>query len=250
MTTPLKELLSELAFQPKEIEIYLLLLELGTQPAGNLAKKVKYPKSTVLFICNNLVKRGVVKKSLRDKTQFFFADPKDLTQSVQKKISNEQKALERVVPLLNEMKNPFSAQPQVTFYEGIEGCRNAYLELLTSHTEILEFGIHGDLVNKLGQNFMDEFIRERVKRNISLRSIANANDIDKKLQKRDRKELRLQRFFPPEEGKTYSSIAIYEQKVLLLNLHVDAFGILIENREVSETLKTIFTLLWGRVPQA
>ena len=237
-------LLQRLNFEPKEVDVYLLLLELGTHPAATLAKRLKYPKSTVLFICNNLVKRGIVKKSLRGKTQFFYAVPDDLTVAINDQLIDKQKALEKVGPLLHELKNPYSAEPKVIFYEGVDGCRKAYQQLLLSQTEILEFGIHRDLVDKLGQNFMDTFIRERVKRKIFLQAISNSDDVDKALYKRDREDLRAHRFFPPNFGKTYSSIAIYEHKVLMLNLHTDAFGILIENREVSDTLRTIFTVLW------
>ncbi len=43
-------------------------------------------------------------------------------------------------------------------------------------------------------------------------------------------------------GDLYSSIAVFDDKVILLNLHRDAFAILIENHEVAETLKTIHKL--------
>lgn len=245
MGTRLAELLYNLGFERKESEVYLLLLELGTHPAATLAKKLGYPKSTILFICNNLIRRGFVRKSLRGRTQFFYATPDDLHHATQKRLEQEKLSLEKVVPLLHELKNPYSAEPHVTFYEGVDGCRKAYLQLLTSTTEILEFGIHKDLDEKLGEKFINDFIKERTKRKIFLRAISNSNDVDRKLLKRDHLEERSQRFFSPVFGNTYSSIAIYEQKVLLLNLHTDAFGILIENREVSDTLRTIFSTLWS-----
>ena len=42
----------------------------------------------------------------------------------------------------------------------------------------------------------------------------------------------------------YSSITIFEDKVLLLNLFHDAFAILIDNKEVAESLRTIFKMSW------
>lgn len=245
--TPLKGLLEQLGFNSKESEVYLLLLELGSRPAAALARKLNYPKSTILFLCDNLVKRGYVRRSMRGKTQFFFADPKDLEEAQKAEIKVRESALTSTIPLLHELKNPFSAEPKVNFFTGVDGCRRAYLQNLNSSTEILEFGIQKDLVTKLGASFMNKFIRERVKRKIPLRAIANVNDIDKQLQKRDHKELRAHRFFDQSYGHTYSSIAVYDNKVLLLNLHHDVFGILIENAEVSETMRTIFNVLWERI---
>ena len=244
---PLRELLVTLGLSAKEARLYLLILELGTHPATTLAKRLSIPKSTVLFMCNRLVQRGVVRRSQRGRTQFYGALPDDLLSATKAKLEEQERALSQAIPLLNEIKNPFSARPAVTFYEGVDGCRKAYRKLLDSSTEILEFGIHKDLVEKLGQRFMDNFIRERTKKGVFLRAISNSNDVDRELHRRDKAERRDQRFFSPTFGKIYSSMAVYENKVLVLNLHADTFGILIENTEVSETLRTIFSVLWKKL---
>ena len=243
----IRENLQKLGLKTKEIDIYLLLIELGTQPSGVLAKKSAYPKSTVLFICQNLVDKGIIRKTNKGQVLYFHASTEDLHQAIRQEIESKQQALEQSLPILKELHNPYSSQPQVTFYEGKDGCRRAYSQLLDSETEILEFGIHQDLTKTLGNNFMNNFITERTKRDLFLRSISNENDIDKVLKKLDKVQCREQKFFATSKGKTYSSIAIFESKVLLLNLHHDSFGILIENAEVSETLKTIFELLWEQL---
>ena len=239
----MKDLLKKLGFTAKEAAVYLALLEFGNQPASNIAKKVGYPKSTVLFLFDGLLKRGYIRKSNRGKTQYFYADPADLNKAKKRQIEAEEKALKKAVPLLEEFKTPFSSEPKVTFYEGIEGCKKAYLTLLESSTEILEFGAHGDLVEKFGEDFMDDFIAKRVKNKIFLKAISKKDPIHKKLGKFDKKHLREMEFYPSEKGDLYSSIAIFEDKVLLLNLYQDAFAILIENKEVAETLKTIHRMI-------
>lgn len=240
--------LIKLGFTEKEVSTYLALLELGNQPAANVAKKIGIPKSTALFILENLTKRGYVQKSKRGIAQYFFVDPQDLIKVKQQEHQQETEALKEVVPLLEEFKTPFSYKPKVTFYEGISGCQKVYLQLLESQTEILEMGIHKDLEEKFGQKFMDNFIKQRCKRNIFLRAISSDNPIDKALQQLDDEQKRTQRFLPPN-AETYSSIAIWENKVLLLNLHSDAFGILIENEAFCRTLKTLFEVLYGYLPE-
>ncbi len=241
----MKDLLKQLGFTEKEANVYLALLELGNQPASTVAKKTGYPKSTVLFLFDHLVKQGYVRKSNRGRVQYFYADPADLRKAKEKQLEEERKVLEKAAPLLEEFKSPFSSEPKVTFYEGVGGCKKAYFLLLESTTEILEFGAHGDLADKFGERFMDEFIAARVKNKIPLKAISKKDAIHKKLGKLDKKHLREMKFYDNSKGNLYSSIAIFEDKVLLLNLYQDAFAILIQNKEVAETLKTIHQLQWG-----
>lgn len=242
----MKNLLHSLGFTPKETEVYLALIEFGNQPASLIAKKTGYPKSTVLFLFDNLLKKGYIRKSNKGRIQYFYASPKDLKIAKEKQLDGEKKALNDAIPLLEEFKTPFSSEPKVTFYEGVEGCKKAYSMLLESSTEVLEFGAHGDLVEKFGEDFMNDFIKIRMKNKIFLKAIAKQDEIHKKLSKLDKKQLREIQFYPSDKGTLYSSIGIFEDKVLLLNLYQDAFAILIENKEVAETLKTIHRLQWDK----
>lgn len=237
----MNEELKKLGFNEKEVRVYLALLEFGSQAASVIAKKTGYPKATVLFICDRLVKRGYVRRSPKGRTHYFYAEPKDLAEAKSAQIAQEKSALDKVVPLLNEFKNPFSSPPKLTFFEGLDGCRKAYSLLLNSTTEINEFGVHTDLL-KLGENFMNDFIKKRRKKRIFLTAVCMRDEFHNSFQKRDKKDYRKIIMYPPSFGTLYSSIAVFENKILLLNLYRDAFGILIENSEVAETIRTIHKL--------
>lgn len=242
----MKKILENLGFTQKETEVYLALIEFGNQPASQIAKKTGHPKSTVLFLFDNLLKKGYIRKSNKGRIQYFYADPKDLKKAKERQLEEEKKTLNKAIPLLEEFKSPFSSEPKVTFYEGVDGCKKAYSMLLESKTEVLEFGAHGDLVEKFGEDFMNDFIEKRIKNKIHIKAISKKDEIHKKLSKFDKKHLREIQFYPSNKGTLYSSIAIFEDKVLLLNLYHDAFAILIENKEVAETLKTIHRLLFRK----
>ncbi len=240
----MEKLLKKLGLTEKEISVYLAFLQWGQNPASIIAKKIKMPKSTVLFCAENLAKSGILQKSLHGKTYLFYADPKNLQKSKNHEISEITQNLDKVIPLLQKFKTPFSSRPKLEFFEGIEGCKKLYLQLLESKTEIWEFGAHEDLENKLGKEFMQNFIKERTKKNIFLRAIASNNSIEKELHKKDKSEARDIQFFHEEKGKLYSSIAIFDDKIMILNLFNNEFGILIKNEAFSETFKTIFRLIY------
>lgn len=239
----MRELLQKLGFNGKEIAIYLCLLETGQSNGAKIAQKVHYPKATALFILKNLVDQGYVQRSQKGRTQYFEAHPKDLAKHKSAELEEQKKSLDRLLPLLEEFKTPYSSEPKVTFYEGVENCKKAYSLLLESKSAILEFGAHEDLVMRFGEKFMNNFMDERAKRKINLEAICSDSEMNTKLQTKDTKQARVIHLFPQKEGTLYSSIAIFDQKVLLLNLYYDAFAILIENQEVSATLKTIFHLV-------
>lgn len=237
------EKLTALGLTDKEARVYLALLEFGSQPASVIAKKTAFPKATVLFLFDNLFKKGYIQRSQKGRILYFYADPKDLENEKRKEINSQSSTLEETLPLLHEFKNPFTSPPKLLFYEGIEGCKKAYSLLLESKTDIYEFAAHNDLI-KMGEDFMKHFIKERSKRKIFLYGITKASDLHSYFREKDKTQQRELKLFNSKIGDLYSSIDIFENKVLLLNLYQDAFAILIENKEVAETLKTIHHLAW------
>lgn len=241
----MKELLLRLGWKEKEVQCYLALLEFGQQPASVISKKLKMPKATVLFVLHRLCERGYLNMRKREKTEYFYADPKDFEIAKHAELQAETKIMEHVVPLLREYKNPLTSPPKTSFFEGTEGCKQAYARLLHSSTEILEFATHEDLVDKFGKEWMDDFIKERTVKKIFIKSICHDTPFDRYLQPFDRKQERSTKFVSDRDGKMYSCIDIYEDKLLLLNLGSDAFGILIENSAIVETMKTIHRIAWA-----
>jgi len=239
------ERLIKLGFSEKEAKVYVALLEFGTQPASVIAKKTGYPKSTVLFFFDALLKKGFIRKSRKGRVQYFYADPDDLQKEKIVEIQTQQKELEEAIPLLKEFQHPFSSPPKLQLFEGIDGCKKAYSFLLESTTEIYEFAAHDDLM-KMGEKFMDDFIAERARRRIFIKSICKRSPMHENFLKKNKKQQRELHLFEPKFGELYSSIAVFENKVLLLNLYHDAFAILIENKEVAETLRTIHRLVWRK----
>lgn len=241
----MKELLENLGWKDKEIHCYLCLLELGQQPASVLAKKLKMPKATVLFVLHRLNERGYIQRNKRGKTEYFFADPKDLELAKKTEVESQLSSLSKLVPLLQEYKNPLTSPPKMQFFEGVSACKQAYADLLNSSTPILEFATHDDLAEKFGEKWMDDFVKTRAKKKIFIHSLCHDTETDRKLEKLDKKHQRATKFIPESSGKMYSCIALYEDKLLMLNLSTDAFGILIQNAAIVESMKTIHGLAWN-----
>ena len=59
-----------------------------------------------------------------------------------------------------------------------------------------------------------------------------------------KKGLRERRFLPKEKFPFAGSVTIYGNKVALINQKTTVSGVIIENKEIAETLRTMFNLAW------
>lgn len=150
--------------------------------------------------------------------------------------------LEQTLPELREKNRNTRSAPKILFIEGRENCKKAYLEILKTKDVFYEFGAHADLAEAFGETFMDNFIQERVKKNIFCDSIGTYGPMEAELQKSDTEQLRDLTIFPESFGTIGSSVAVYDNKVLILNLRGADRGIRIENSDFSETMKTLFRI--------
>lgn len=241
----MEDLLIHLGWKEKEVRCYLCLLQNGQQPASVISKKTAIPKATVLFVLHNLNKKGYLQMKKKGNTEYFFADPKDLERAKSQEINKQQQLLSDVLPLLSAHQHPDVNPPKLSFFEGKEACKNAYSRILESKTEVHEFATHEDLEDSFGNKWMDHFIKERSRKKIFMKSICHDSPRDRELQPLDKEQERSTRFFPKKKGKMFSCLVIFDDKLLILNLGKEAFGILIENAAIVETMRTIHSLAWN-----
>lgn len=236
------EKLQSIGMNEKEARAYLYLIEYGISWASEIAGHLGYPKSTANFLAEKLWKSGYVAKSIRSNTHYYEADISLLESLLVRERDETESFLTGVMPLLREMNANTRSKPKIVFFDGRENCQKAYLELLESDSIFYEFWAHEDLVSAFGQEFMDAFIRERVKRDILCDSIGTQWEIEEGLQKKDTIEKRSLKIFDVSFGTIGSSISISGHRVLILNLSGIYTWVRIENREFAETMQTIFRI--------
>jgi len=238
----MKDALITLGLNDKQVQVFEYLVEYGISPASEIAKAIHIPKSTVNFLADTLWQQGYLKKSFRGKTGFFEVDTAHFKESVNTHLTKQQEALEIVIPELENKLKFTSDKPKITFLEWVESCQQAYLELLKQDV-FYELGAHADLENAFGKKFMDDFIAQRVKSGVFCDSIWTTGEIENALQQLDSIQNRDLKIFERDKyGRISSSIAIYNDKVLILNLSRLPIGVLIQNPQFAQTMKTIYMI--------
>ena len=239
----MKEKLLELWFNKKEVEVYLYLIEFWISSASEIWKKLEYPKSSVNFLADNLWKKWILKKSFRWKTGYYESDISNLEKIILEEIKNKKNILENIIPELKEKNKNTFERPKIIFIDWLENCKKAYLDILKTKLEYYEIWAHFDLENTFWEEFMNNFIKSRIKNNLICNAISNNGKTEKRFENKDLKEYRKLKLFDENIfWKIHSTIAIYNNKVLILNLNKSPNWVLIENKDFYETMKTVLKI--------
>lgn len=114
------QLLKQLGFGDKEIQIYLAILQHGKATPVEIARATKINRSTVYNIAGVLVEKGIVAEDLGGKTKYLIArPPKDLTEIVgkeKKKLDEKQKLIDKTIQELQAFtKDTKYSIPKIVF---------------------------------------------------------------------------------------------------------------------------------------
>ncbi|MBN2306562.1 hypothetical protein JXD20_01105 [Candidatus Peregrinibacteria bacterium] len=246
----IKNVLQNIGLNEKEIEVYLTNLNLGSQPASVIARRVKIPRNTTRFILDKLVEKGVIEKTKRANTQLYRPEePRNLVNLLESqrvdmnaKIDTKIAQLSSVMAELESRFRPESTKPKVTFYEGDDGLKKVYEDTLKSQETIRSLasfeGMHGAL-----PEYFKTYYKRRVANKIDIRSIHPDTPLARERTRHDAKEGRHSRLIPREKYDFNPEIQFYDNKIVITSWK-EKLGILIESHEIYEAMGVLFELAW------
>lgn len=242
----IKYFLAQFDLIGKKADVYLAVLELGSGTVIEIARKSEIKRTTVYDILLDLEKSGLIYQTTKVNKRLFVAeDPEKL----KKKLEEKERVLGEMLPQLRSLYNIKGIKPKIKFYEGKEGLRQVYSDTLNYGGEILAFASE-DVVKVLGMNWANDYLAKRVKRGIRARIILPKTEIiERDFNPLDQKQLRSSKLVSAKKYPFSIEINIYgHQKVALMSSR-EEMGIIIEGREIYNTLKLIFELLWDNLPE-
>ncbi len=242
----IKHFLAQFDLIGKKADVYLAVLELGSGTVIEIARKSEIKRTTVYDILLDLEKSGLIYQTTKVNKRLFVAeDPEKL----KKKLEEKERVLGEMLPQLRSLYNIKGIKPKIKFYEGKEGLRQVYSDTLNYGGEILAFASE-DVVKVLGMDWANDYLAKRVKRGIRARIILPKTEIiERDFNPLDQKQLRSSKLVSAKKYPFSIEINIYgHQKVALMSSR-EEMGIIIEGKEIYNTLKLIFELLWDNLPE-
>jgi sugar-specific transcriptional regulator TrmB len=215
--------LQQIGLPRNETKIYLTLLELGSTSVGQITKSSGIHRRNVYDSLERLIKKGLVTYVIKDKIKYFEAvNPSFLSNPLQIK------------------KNSNTNENIAVVYEGINGVKSIFEDILNSKKENLVLGAHKP--SQSIKNYLERFHKKRIKVGIKEKLLFfNKSDM-KRARSLSKLRLTKVRFLPNNSGSKVA-INIYGNKVAML-MRSEPEGFIIKNEFVAENFREYFKLLW------
>lgn len=242
----LKAILEQIGLSNHEAGVYLASLELGSGTTIQIAKKALIKRTTCYDILLDLKNKGLIFESTKGKRRFFVAeDPEKLKKDLERKEAVFLEAL----PQFRSLYNISGVKPKIRFYEGVEGIKEVYMDTLSYSGGFCAFGSE-DIVKIVGQEWMDTFIKRRLKKGVRVRAILPKTDYTHgMLHENDQKELRSTKLIDKSKYPFSIEIDIYGHSKISLISAKETLAVIIESSEIYQTVKLIFEALWDHLPE-
>jgi len=234
--------LEQMGFSKRESRVYLTCLGLGSAPASAIADRAGMKRTTVTEVLRRLAMRGVSECFMKKRTRFYSVlSPRLLYE----KFAGTLVSLEQQLPILASVVRSDVYHPHVSFFEGRQNLKRLYLDVLTAESEIRCIYNPEKLQQYFTRKWIEEqFIEKRIHRKIPIRGITPDSSLARLLMQDQMRGLRKNRIIQSKEMQLENQIFIYANKVSIMSFEGE-FGLLIESRELANTMRVLFDLCWN-----
>jgi sugar-specific transcriptional regulator TrmB len=235
-----KSILINAGLTPNEAEVYLSLLKEGETLASELASSTNISRPHVYDSIKRLIEKGLVSYVIKDNRRYFIAaDPKELLKFLEdekEKIDEKQKQIKEVLPILAKIKRQKQVKTSVEVFEGKEGLKTVLMDIVHYRKDFVAFGATHKFEEVLPV-FSKIFVkrREHVNKRAKILVVKGEKPVATSLNK--------YRWIPKEYSLPSSTI-IYGDKTATLLWSGEPLGIIIKNKEVADSYRSYFSLLW------
>ena len=232
-----EDVLKDLGLSDKEIKIYLTLLSLGQSSVNAIAKRSRLNRVTTYDVLKYLQEKGLVSYVIKSGVKYFeSAAPRKFLGDLQEK----EVKLKSILPELEALKESVKAKPAIELYEGIAGLKTV-LEDILKHKKETWFIADPNLMDALPFYF-PHFIRKKRKLGMFSKVITLDCKRMRNYQKKNPEKFVKLKFI---NERLLTTKIIYGNKVATLTFEKDnSIGVIIDNKEIAETERKLFSLLW------
>lgn len=232
----------------EQSSVYGALLATNYMEAGRISLKVGLDRTFVYKILGQLISLGLVEKNekLGKIAKFVALHParlKDLFDSKRHALEGAQKIVEAGLGNLISVYNLNSGRPNVTFYEGVDGIKKIYKEILLDGQEVFAIkSVHdSDTVEVTG--LKQENYKKRIESGIKTTLLAPEGHQSLEYVAKNNNKLFVGYSISKEKLSIPAQILVYGDKVAIVDFKDEIITTLIENPDVATSIKTIFNLL-------
>lgn len=244
------QILTELGLSADEAEIYLSLIELGPQTAIQIGKNTKVKRTYVYKVIQGLIAKGLASQGKQGKTTIFAPLSPDhllsLAEAKKQKAEASKQALEDILGQLKAKYVSIADKPVVTTYEGINGLKKVYEDMLKEGKEIFSMLQTSEIEPELREWLKNDFVPRRAKLGVPAKVILASGKLSSEFQSRNPQALRTVLEVPSELFPFPHEVDVYGEKIAFVHFKKGEplLAILIYHPAMAETMRIWFDLAW------
>lgn len=238
------EKLMSFGLSEKEAKIYIASLKLGAAPVQKIAIEAHVNRATAYANIDKLMKEGIMSSFKEGKKFYFYAErPEKILELLIKKqqieLENKKVNLKRVLPELKARAIRQSDHPILSYYKGSTGIKEVCKNILHGSNDTYRIIYNHELFYK---NFksreLQDLAHERIRKNIFAKVIRICEDHSVKSKHSEHYNVK------PSELDISFEMSLYDDQTLIVSLKNPLSGIAIHDKNITNSLKSIFDLLW------
>ncbi|MFC1682032.1 TrmB family transcriptional regulator [Nanoarchaeota archaeon] len=241
--------LMKIGLSKNEAQTYLALLDLGLTSSKKIIEKTKLHRQLVYTALDYLIAKGFVSFIIQSNRKVFKAtDPKNLLNYFSQKeesLKKKKEEFNKILPELIKRKKKSLEEQETLVYSGYKGIKSLLDDMLNQKEEILTIG-----ASDLDAEAFKYHLKFNLPKFHKIREIKKINYkilLSEDLIKRAKELNKLKYVYAkvlPKEFTSNTSINIYGNKVSIIMWGSLAFGVLIKSKDISNSQRKHFNLLW------
>lgn len=246
----IREKLAELGLKNRDSEVYLAILSLGKSTISNIAKRAKIKRTTVYQYVEKLLEDRLIYKDVDRKRILYCAEnPQKILNFLEdkKKVIEGQKIkFEKIIPELQSLYSNSFIKPNIGFYEGKEGLKDIYKEILNTHKNVYSVFSPKSFFRLFSFEENHKLLMGLYENGGILHNLVEKSDkaIDR-LKRREYDQFVKNKMLP-ENFEFTTDLLVTDEKLALISF-ANLVGVIIEDKSIAELQKKMFRYIWQSI---
>lgn len=239
--------LRKIGLSDKEAKVYLAALELGQSSVQDIAKKAGVNRPTTYVILDSLITKGLCSTytDKAKKTRYIAESPEMIISVLElqkREIDEKQKMINDLMPQLRAVYNKQENKPVVRFFEGKDGLRTMVQEQMGSDEKLIRMFFSSDDIRKVySQEEINKAYQDRVAKKTKVKAIFTSKEGESRSNPSSLDERTV---VPADKFPISCDVAFFDNKVRIASLKDKLNGVIIEDKNIYETMVSLFELAW------
>jgi sugar-specific transcriptional regulator TrmB len=242
--------LQHFGLSDKETKVYVAALELGPSPVQVIARKAGVNRATTYVQIASLNGRGLMSSYDKGKKRYFVAESPERLMAIyedeMQHLKDKENILKEILPDLKRMR-PVDGVPTVRLFEGHDGLETVRQELLKSQEKTFcDFLGVDDYIRSVPSASRLRQVRRVKEAGIKGKAIMAMTEPGE-LVPADRPTHLDRRVVSSKELDIPGELTVFDNKIVMLSYKGDPVAVLIESKELSTIIRSLFELAWKAV---